>query len=354
MKKYFFVVFFYNFVSIFLFDDIYDINFSNEYVYRNLFTEYCHFRMKIEDIFNLKIKLTIPKGANVNYNIGFTGFSSYPDDDQIISSYDSHYFFTEYIKLSDSSYDKYIYSFSVNDIARYIDILLVINSKFDYLSIKVFPEPSIIKYALYNISYNNIYELNNTGLINNEGGFLFKLKNDNEENGIIKLNIDKRAYPDKEMELEIFGYEEEPITREDLAYNYLKELKLKLDSKYTDEKYSKYGYLYEKIEKAKYLVIAVSIKKNMNYFSIHIGPRNSDEQGGKSEKEGKSEEKGASKDNNNYNESTISTPLIILLLVLYTIVILFVFYFILRKLGYSRKDNISSHMIQDFNLQQKN
>ena len=66
----------------------------------------------------------------------------------------------------------------------------------NYESPKVIPD-------LKKLTYNDIYELNNTELINNEGVFLFKLKIDNEENGIIKLKIDKEAYPDKEMEIYI-------------------------------------------------------------------------------------------------------------------------------------------------------
>ena len=350
MKIYFLILFIYNFGSIFLYEIIYDIDFSKEYVYRNLFTEYCHFRLKIENTNNINIKLKVPKDAEVDYRIGFAFFSNYPTDEQIVSSYYSRYFITEYSKSGDASYDEYIYSFNiVIDNVNYIDILLIINTKFDYLSIKVFSEPKKIQNNLYNISYNNIYELNNTSLINNEErGFLFKLKIDNEESGIIKIKINKEAYPDREMELEIAGYIEEPITQEDFVQKYINETILNLDSKYTDEKYSTYIYLYEKIENAKYLVIAVSFKKNMKYFSISIGPRNPDEQGRKSN------EKGTSQDNKNLNESTISTPLIILLVVLYTFVILFVFYFILRKCGYSRKYNLSSQIIQDFSLQPKN
>ena len=189
------------------------------------------------------------------------------------------------------------------------------------------------------MTYNDTYELNNTELINNEGVFLFKLKIDNEENGIIKLKIDKEAYPDKEMEIIIVGFIEEPTIDilEKISY-YLNMTTLKLDSKYTDEKYSTYVYLYEKIENAKYFVIAVKIEKQMNYFSIYIGPRKSDEQ----------------PQNLNESNSLLLILLIILFVVLYTIIILLVFYFILKKCKCCKKDDLSNQITQDFNIQPEN
>ena len=198
---------------------------------------------------------------------------------------------------------------------------------------------------LYMIFHKNIYELNNTELRKNEKTIFFKLKIDNLENGIVKLKINKEVYPDKEMEIIMAGFIEEPNTRIN-NYKFIKELQL--DSKYTDEKYSTYEYLYENINNIKYIIIGVNIEKQMNYFSIYIGPKKSDE-------EGTSPNNNDNNQNQKLNESNnISVPLIILFVVLYTIIILLVFYFILRKCGYSKKDNSSNKIEQDYSLQPEN
>lgn len=61
------------------------------------------------------------------------------------------------------------------------------------------------------------------------------------------------------------------------------------------------------------------------------------------------------KENENNSEKT-SMPiwLIILIAVLYTVVLLVVFYFILRKCGYSKKGETSNEITKDFALQPDN
>ena len=345
MRTYFYILFISILGSVFNSTLVYNITTSEEKELQTSDFQY-FFRLKLESVNDMILNLKVPKMTSINFTIYMSAFIEYPIDEEVINpSFSS--ILSDFSISSDSSYDIYKYPFSLIGNIKYIGIYLEYqcdSDSLEFLSIVVNKSPKK-EYDLYNMSYNNIYELNSTELINKEDLLLFKLKSDKEENGMIKIKINKEAYPDKEMEIRIAGFIEEPITIEDFDNNYLEKKILKLDSKSTDKEYSTYGYLYEKIEKVKYLVIDVSIAKNMSYFSIYVGPRNSDD------KE-KPDEKGTSKDTQESNN--ISIVLIILFIIIYTIIILFVFYFVLRKCGYSKKDNLSNLITKDFSLQEDN
>lgn len=152
---------------------------------------------------------------------------------------------------------------------------------------------------IYNISYNEEYILNNEDL-NSTGIYFFKIKKENKErNGIIKLKINKEAYPDRNMEVNILEYNEEPISEYD--YNkYINLQELLLDSKTTDKKYSTYGYLFKTNKNTTYLVFNITIDKKMDYFSIYICP---DEDGEQSEEEEDNIPDGSQNKTDNKNNS---------------------------------------------------
>ena len=77
----------------------------------------------------------------------------------------------DFTKSSNSEYDEYIFPFSTLKYS-YISIYLNISSQINFLSISVFEFSKIIP-DLINLTYNDIYELNITELINYEGIFLF-------------------------------------------------------------------------------------------------------------------------------------------------------------------------------------
>ena len=150
----------------------------------------------------------------------------------------------------------------------------------------------------------------------------------------------------------LFGYIEEPKTIDDfkkLSYN---STEPGLQSVLIEGNYSTFTLSFEKLNGAKYLVFAVAFQKTLDYLSIYIGPKKKDEY----DNNPNPKEKDINpKENENYSEQgSIQIWLIILIAVLYTVVLLVVFYFILRKCGYSKKGESSNEITKDFALQPDN
>ena len=295
--------------------DINEIELFKEYVLNNTadYSSYL-FRMKSKKNVDMNIQLKIYHEIDLNFYI--QSFSKYPDDYDI---YDGVFTsLSPYSKKNDSFYNVYSFTFLTPYNSDYL--IININSSYNFSIHSIYVSyKSDLSIDIYDISPKKEYELNSTYLNNKEGIYLFKLKTKKSHNGTMKLKINKEAYPDRTMIVNILGYKEEPIIEEDFNY-YIEKKELLLDSKITDDKYSTYGYLYDKIEDASYLIFDIFIDKNMTYFSIYVNPNESDED---------SEEE--NNQTNNNTENSESNPLSILFINLGIAFAIACLYFILKK-----------------------
>ena len=346
MKIYFLIVYIYFcFFGYFLnakFTDtyyLYDINFFNE---TQLLNEDSYlFRIKVQGKTNININFKTTKNRYEKLNVSLNYFSKYPDYNDMFPLNETILKITTLCKQSnDFYYDYFSLNSTVPNDSRYLMISIQDNqtSYFDFLSIYVSYYDKLILY--YNISYKEEYELNKTDLINNIGIYIFKLKKENEENAILKLKINKEAYPDRNMVVNLLVYNEEPIYEYDYN-NYITSKELLLDSKITDKKYSTYGYLFDTINN-KYLVFNITIDKKMDYFSIYVYP---DEESDKSDESEQSEEeeinseeekipeesKNSTDTKKNNKEQLNSNTIIILIINLSIVVLLVILYCFCKK-----------------------
>lgn len=116
--------------------------------------------------------------------------------------------------------------------------------------------------------------------------------------------------------------------------------------------YSTFTFSYEKLNGSKYLAFATGFQKTLDYLSVYIGPKKKDEYN--NDPNPKEKDINPKENENNSEQSSIQIWLIILIAVLYTVVLLVVFYFILRKCGYSKKGESSNEITKDFALQPDN
>jgi len=147
-----------------------------------------------------------------------------------------------------------------------------------------------------------------------------------EENGIVQLKFNK-YYRDYIGDFRLFGFKEEPKSIDSYKSNIGNKAKLEIELFKIEGNYSTLAFSYEKLNNSKYLGLYFESGKKLDYLSVYIGPE--------------------------INEESNDLPiwLIILCVILYTIVILVVFYFILRKCGYSKKGETSNEIAQDFSIQ---
>ena len=326
---------------------VYDINYKKEYIVNNRefggripYNIYLHFLLEIGKDTDIYIKVSNLKGENIGFQINFCKYSSKPSHEQIKEDHENHKCLPEIIasdeRYEDGKYNRFLYNLSVGGEIKYISV----NVRFYYYSITYFSVlvgPQEKKYKLYDISYKNEFKLNDEDLNDERNIFLFRMKYETEDDGIIQLKVNREAYPDKEMFVYFFGYEGEPDTIKELENSEIEWNDLLLEYKDTNGNYSTYGFLINKIENATYLAIRVLIDKNISYFSIYVGQKEKED-----DKSG--EKKNQIKNDNFSTKIPLSIPLIVLIIILYTITILLIFYFILRKC--KKKEKISSNEIE--------
>lgn len=212
--------------------------------------------------------------------------------------------------------------------------------------------PISVEPKIYDISYKKEFELNSTDLQNKI--FIFKTIYEKEANGIIQLKTNKNFYPDYEFNNMLFGYIDEPKTMDDFETKHNNSTEPVLQSVLIEGNYSTFTFPYEKFNGSKYLALGVGLKKTLDYLSVYIGPKKIDEYDDPNRKEKDNINPNPKENENNSEKTSMPIWLIILIAVLYTVVLLVVFYFILRKCGYSKKGETSNEITKDFALQPDN
>ena len=344
----------------------YDIKYSEEYIVdpsqfgrRIPANIYLHFLVEIEKDYDIYTRVSYLLDEDIGFQIHICKYSSKPTHEQIkeddqkskclpdILPSDDHYY--------EGKYNRYLYNLSVGGEIKYISVNIFLLYPITYFSLIVGPQEK--KYKLYDISYKKEFKLNDEDLSDVRNNFLFRLKSETEDNGIIQLKINKEAYPEKEMFVSLSGYESEPNTVQKLEKNEIARKDLLLESKTTITNYSTYEFLIKKIENAKYLGIRVLIDKNITFFSVYVGKKENENENenDKSEEEQPEENRNSNNEEDSHNFSTeipLSIPFIILILILYTIAILLIFYFILRKCIYKKGNKyLSNEIDQNFVIQ---
>ena len=365
---------------------VYDINYAEEYIVNVKefgshipLDTYLQFLVEIEKDYDIYTKLSFLNNDNYGYEIRFCKYSSKPSHEQIkedeekgkckpdINASDEKYY--------EGNYKRILYYLSVGGEIKYISV----NVLFRYYAptyFSVYVGPQEKKYKLYDMSYKNEFKLNYEDLNVGRNNFLFRLKIESEDNGIIQLKINKDAYPDREIFVTLSGYESIPENVKQLKENEIVRKDLLLESKVSNANYSTYGFLFEKIENAKYLGIRVLIDKNINFFSVYVGKNEnkyheSEKEGQQEKKDDNSEEEEKKDDNSeeeeieenkksndikkthNYStEIPLSIPIIVLFGILYTITILLIFYLIFRKCTNNKGNKpLSEEINKDFSIQ---
>lgn len=308
-----------------------DITSNTKYIVdMNQHIQAFYFRANVLDGKNLEFQLEVFKGELASFQLFVAGFSYYPSDEEIINS--SYYVKLDSFKIEYSSeYDLYKYPFETLENINYLAFHLITTSSLSYLSVNLYSE-IIIPFSLYNITYNKEYELPKSDL-DKDNIMLFKLKLENHEKNLIKLKIGKETTTiDKTIEIGYAGLKDDGETLIEITENTIDKRKILIEFNKTDNNYNIYQCLVEQKENVTYLALMIAYENNCSYFSIFVGPPE--------EEQSPSDEDPDKKNNkDNTEKSFLSTPLIILFIVLYTVIILGVFYLILRKCGYSRNAN---------------
>lgn len=186
-----------------------------------------YFRMKSERFTNLNLQIAIFTWKRIDLKMTFKTFSHWPSDSEIYDNYINNSFIPlspyvgRFVSNSSISFHDFNYSISTtySDYTviyfeiNYIDIVV----PDDYLPLSIF----VIPYSIFHISYNEEYQLNNKYLNNKEGKYIFNLRKNNKGNGMIKLKINKEAYPDKNMIVYIIRHKNIPNLLKDFENNYI-------------------------------------------------------------------------------------------------------------------------------------
>ena len=206
---------------------IYDLEMFNNNNYTIYLSDNYYFRMKSERFTNLNLQIYIFTWKSIDLNMTFKTFSHWPSDSEIYDNYLNNSFIplskycSRLFKNGSLFFNENNYSISTtysDYIVIYFDIIyLDFKEAEDNLNLSIF----VIPYSIFDISYNEEYQLNNKNLNNKEGKYIFNLRTNNKGNGMMKLKINKEAYPDKTMILYLIRHKNIPNLLKDFENNYI-------------------------------------------------------------------------------------------------------------------------------------
>ena len=287
-----------------------------------------YFRVPVESNNDFELRLKVYNNSIINFKVDLCGFEYYPSDYEMKIGHSKCLINQKYSNTSTvGNFTNYKYSFNTLENVNYLSIHTENYYDLYFLSVTV---NSKSRYYYYNISYTKEFELNSSTLMDNYGKFLFQLKNENEKNETIKLKIKKMNELNNNINISLYELKQQLNDTQKFADYSLSQNKLQLKSLINDDNYTTYEYPFEKINNTEYLGFAVEIDKNIDYLSFYVGKQ-------------KSEESQKPENSQDLNESSSpSILLIIFLIILYTIIVVVIVYFVLKKLGYSKSEDINS------------
>ena len=255
---------------------IYDLKYSAEYIVdveKELISSdnYLFFRFKVDSNENLELALKI-KGTYSSdlFIVKALGFSEYPYEEDIINAKSKFQKFSYYSMMSSEQLTKIIFPIEKFTDAKYLVIFINTSLSLQYLSILISSHKKKEALLFKEIKYNQEFIVDNETLNNYESSFLLWFKNENLEDGVIKIKLHKDD--DNDLLIILFGMgnpPQQPLNNSDiLEYRYFIE-----NTNSTDSNYITYKYNYKKFtEKSKYIGLsASSFTSSLKYFSVYIG-----------------------------------------------------------------------------------
>ena len=165
----------------------------------------------------------------------------------------------------------------------------------------------------------------------------FENKEEKNYNAKIKIKTiedNKSNLRIPEINFAFTGLKEKPnkdMTWKEISTKFSKDNIVNLKTiNFDDDDCGTYEFPFESIYNTKYLGVAFYIDGKLDYLSFYIGPKSDEEC--------------------DDDCDSISIGLIILFTVLYTIVLILIVYLVLRKLGYTKKDTLSSEINQNLEI----
>ena len=254
---------------------IYDIIYSAEYIVdvekEPLSPQnYLFFRLKVDSNEKLGVTLKIVEEYYMLFNVYIIVFSEYPNEEDIINAQYKYKNLHLDSEKWEGKLNKIVFPIEEFTDAKYLVIYIRLNTNLQYLSILVSPykkkEPLFFK----EITYNQELILDSETLNNYESNFLLWFKNENLEDGVVKIKLHK----DDINDLLIFLVGTEDCPQQPFNNSNIIEYRFFISSSNTsDSNYITYKYNYIKFqEKSKYIVLsAASFMSNFKYFSVYVG-----------------------------------------------------------------------------------
>ena len=228
------------------------------------------FRLKVDSNEKLGVTLKIVEQYYMLFKVYAMGFSEYPNEEDIINAQYKYKNLHLDSEKWEGKLNKIVFPIEEFTDAKYLVIYIRLHTNLQYLSILVSPykkkEPLFFK----EITYNQELILDSETLNNYESAFLLWFKNENLEDGIVKIKLHKDDIND--LLIFLVGTEDRP----QLPFNNSNIIEYRFfisSSNTTDSNYITYKYNYIKFqEKSKYIVLtALSMWSDFKYFSVYVG-----------------------------------------------------------------------------------
>ena len=257
-------------------DRIYDIIYSGEYnvdVEKEPITSnnYLFFRLKVDSNEKMGVTIKIVENYDIHFfDVKALGFSEYPNEEDIINVKFKFKELKNDPKRKEGTLIKYIYPIEELTDAKYLVISFDSYMNLKYLSILVSPYKKKESVLFKEITYNQEFIADSETLNSYESFFILWFKNENLENGVVKIKLHKDD--DNDLMIILYGMgklPQQPINASDIVETRF----YSEESNSTDSNYITYKYNYEKFtEKSKYIVFyAMSLSSSFKYFSVYIG-----------------------------------------------------------------------------------
>ena len=311
---------------------------------------YFYLRASISEVTlnQFEFHLKVISNYSIGFNIEFCSFLYYPSNYEIIYQNINCLLSSRSRVIAVNSKNRtYIYSFTVNDDSQYLAIRFINPGPLNYLSFSLNTEKGgedeekkeSIELAIIenDIPYKKEYQFDES--LKNKTLFFLYFENKGEKNYNAKLKI--KTIEDIKSNLRIpqinfafTGLKEKPnkdMTIKEISTKFSEENIVNLKTiNFDDDDCGTYEFPFESIYNTKYLGVVFYIDEKLDYLSFYIGPKSDEEC--------------------DDDCDSISIGLIILFTVLYTIVLILIVYLVLRKLGYTKKDTLSSEINQNLEI----
>jgi len=257
---------------------IYDIIYSAEYIVdvekgpipyqTNLI-----FRLKVDSNKELGVTIKFVEQSFVTSDVHAIEFSEYPNEEDIINAQSNYKKYKRLHLVRDKregKFNKLVYPIEEFTDVKYLVIYINLHTDLQYFSILVSPYKKKESFLFKEITYNKELILDSETLNNYESNFLLWFKNENLEDGVLKIKLHKDDIND--LTINLVGIENPP----QLPFNYSNITEYRYFTTFsntTDSNYITYKYNYIKFqEKSKYIVLtALSMWSDFKYFSVYVG-----------------------------------------------------------------------------------